>query len=185
MSGPDAYQLSKSYMDGLSRAAQERGWLDAVLVDMTEQERAAYQRPAQQPWWDARFAEHLAATVGRVVGEWALEQLGYDVVAHAIGPKVREQLDAALAGGAGPEALFAHLEEFAVVAVRPLSTRWTLLGAGLGRLELIYPRALERETQVLWRGAIRYAFELSRREGKIVEETQAPPGHLSYRLEWR
>lgn len=180
----DSYELSAVYMNGLVNAVRAGGFLDAALMTMTEGERASYRQPARQPWWDARYAEHLAATVGRVFGEWAVEQVGYAVVAEVIGPLVRAQLEAALATGAGPEALFSQLDELAKTAVRPLTVRWAAASPTAGRLELTYPRQLERETQVLWRGAIRYAFELTRREGKIVDEAQGPAGHLVWTLEW-
>lgn len=185
MSSPDSYELSAAYMNGLVSAVRAGGFLDGSLITMTEFERSSYQQPARQPWWDARYAEKLAATVGKVFGEWAVEQVGYAVIAESIGPLVKGQIEAALKTGAGPEALFAQLGEMAKAAVRPLKTAWTQTGPSAGKLELIYPRALEKETQLLWRGAIRYAFELTRREaGKILNETQGPPGHLTWELIW-
>jgi hypothetical protein len=180
----DSYELSAAYMNGLVNAVRSGGFLDGALITMTEIERSSYQQPARQPWWDARYAEHLAAVVGQVFGEWALEQVGYTVVAEVMGPLVKPQIEAALATGAGPEALFARLDELAKPAVRPLRITWTATSVSSGKLELTYPRQLEKETQVLWRGAIRYAFELTRRTGKIVKEGQAPAGHLAYELEW-
>lgn len=118
-------------------------------------------------------------------GDWAVEQVGYTVIAESIGPLVKTQIEEALKSGSGPEALFAQLSEMAKTAVRPLRTVWTSTQQNAGRLELIYPRALEKETAMLWRGAIRYAFELTRREsGKVVSETQGPPGHLTWELSW-
>lgn len=184
MPAPDSYELSAAYMNGLVNAVRSGGFLDGSLITMTETERASYQQPARQPWWDARYAEHLAATVGTVFGEWAVEQVGYTVVAEVIGPQVRSKIEAALATGAGPEALFAMLDELARAAVRPLRIAWTASSPTAGKLELTYPRQLEKETQVLWRGAIRYAFELTRRPGKIVTEGQGPSGHLTYELDW-
>ena len=151
---------------------------------MTETERSSYRQPARQPWWDARYAEHLAATVGEVFGEYAVEQVGYTVVAEVIGPLVKAQIEAALATGAGPEALFARLNELAKAAVRPLTVTWTPSGPTTGKLELLYPRELKKETQVLWRGAIRYAFELHPAAG---EDRQGRAGarrspHLRARL---
>lgn len=184
MAQPDSYELSAAYMDGLVNAVRKGGFLDGALITMTESERASYHQPARQPWWDARYAEHLAATVGSVFGEWAVEQIGYTVVAEVIGPMVQPKLEAALASGAGPEALFAQLDDLAKTAVRPLRISWTATGASAGKLELTYPRELRPETQLLWRGAIRYAFELTRRSGKVVKEGQGPAGHLTYELDW-
>lgn len=180
----DSYELSAAYMNGLVSAVRSGGFLDGALITMTEVERASYQQPARQPWWDARYAEHLAAVVGEVFGEWALEQVGYTVVAEVMGPLVKAQIEAALATGAGPEALFAHLNDLARPAVRPLHIAWTASSPTAGRLELTYPRELRKETQVLWRGAIRYAFEVTHRPGKIVKEGQGPAGHLAYELDW-
>lgn len=185
MPAPDSYELSAAYMNGLVSAVRAGGFLDGALITMTENERSSYQQPAREPWWDARYAEHLAATVGQVFGEWAVEQVGYAVIAESIGPLVKEQIEAALETGAGPEALFAQLGDMAKAAVRPLHTAWTHTGPNAGKLELVYPRALEKETQLLWRGAIRYAFELTHRDaGKIVQERQGPPGHLTWELVW-
>ena len=113
MADPDNYELSAAYMDGLVSAVRSGGFLDGALITMTEVDRASYRQPARQPWWDARYAEQLAARVGEVYGEWALDQVGYTVVAEVIGPLVREQVQAALATGAGPEALFSRLNEMA------------------------------------------------------------------------
>ncbi len=184
MSQPDNYELSATYIDGLGRAVQRLGYLDSALATMTEQQRNAWLRPARQPWWDARFAEDLAAVVCKLFNDRALEQVGYEVICEAIGPLIKPQLDAALAGGAGPEALFERLGDFAKAAVRPIEVRWAFAPPAGGTLELVYPRRLQRETQVLWRGAIQYAFELSRRPGAIVLEEQTEPGHLVYQLRW-
>ena len=184
MSTPDAYELSAAYMNGLVQAAKKGGFLESVLATMTEPDRASYRQPARQPWWDARYGEHFAASVGKVFGEWALEEIGYSVVADVIGPLIADQLEAALKAGHGPEALFSRLDGLSQAAVRPLKVEWTSTGPTAGRLELLYPRALEKETQVLWRGAIRYAFELTRRPGKIVSEAQPTPGRLVYELSW-
>lgn len=184
MAEHDSYELSAAYMNGLVNAVNAGGFLDGALITMTEIERASYRQPARQPWWDARYAEHLAATVGEVFGEYAVEQVGYTVVAEVIGPLVMAQIQAALATGAGPEALFARLDELAKAAVRPIRVVWTPTGPTSGKLELIYPRELKKETEVLWRGAIRYAFELTHRPGKIVKEGQGPAGHLTYELDW-
>ncbi len=184
MPPPDSYELSAAYMNGLVNAVRAGGFFDGALVVMTEGERSSYRQPAREPWWDARYAEHLAQTVGEVFGEWAVEQVGYAVVAEVIGPLVHAQVEAALATGAGPEALFERLDALATAAVRPLHVSWKSAGPTAGTLELVYPRALKKETQVLWRGAIRYAFERTRRPGKIVKESQGPAGHLVYELEW-
>lgn len=184
MADPDSYELSAAYMNGLVNAVNAGGFLDGALITMTEVDRASYRAPARQPWWDARYAEHLAATVGQVFGEYAIEQVGYTVVAEVIGPLVKTQIEAALATGAGPEALFARLNDLAKAAVRPLYVKWTASAPTEGKLELVYPRELKKETEVLWRGAIRYAFELTRREGNIVSEGQPTAGHLVYELRW-
>jgi hypothetical protein len=97
---------------------------------------------------------------------------------------VKPKIEAALASGAGPEALFAQLDEMAKPAVRPLKVQWTSTSPTTGKLEMTYPRELKKETAVLWRGAIKYAFELTHRTGKIVSEKQGPPGHLTWELEW-
>ena len=184
MAEHDSYELSAAYMNGLVTAANAGGFLDGALNTMTVEERSSYRQPARQPWWDASYAEHLAATVGEVFGEYAVEQVGYTVVAEVIGPLVKAQIEAALVSGAGPEALFARLNDLAKAAVRPLRVDWTPSGPTRGKLELTYPRLLKNETEVLWRGAIRYAFELTRRTGKIVKEGQPSPGHLLYELDW-
>ena len=181
----DSYELSAAYMNGLVSAVRQGGFLDGALITMTEDERVSYRQPARQPWWDARYAEHLAAVVGEVFGDWALEQVGYTVVAEVIGPLVKPRIEAALATGAGPEALFAELDALAKPAVRPLKIQWTSATPTSGKLEMTYPRELKKETPVLWRGAIKYAFELTRRTtGKIVSEAQKPAGHLTWQLDW-
>lgn len=184
MGAPDSYELSAAYMNGLVSAVRNAGLLDGALATMTESQRSAYLLPARQPWWDARFAEDLAAAVYQVFGERALDQVGYDVVAEAVGPLVLPQIQQLLAAGGGPEALFAHLGTFAQAAVRPIETKWAQTAPNAGTLELVYPRALRAETGVLWRGAIRYAFELTRKVWKIDGEKQEPPGHLTYQLSW-
>ena len=180
----DSYELSAAYMNGLVNAVREGGFLDGALITMTEVERASYRQPARQPWWDARYAEHLAAVVGQVFGDWALEQVGYTVVVQVMGPMVKAKIETALATGAGPEALFAQLNELAKPAVRPLKIQWTSSSATSGKLEMTYPRELKKETAVLWRGAIKYAFEITQRTGKSVSETQGPAGHLTWQLDW-
>jgi len=181
----DAYQLSAAYIDGLARAAQRGGVLEAVLADSPPEFRSRVLRPAAQPWWDARFAEDLAAAIREAFGDAAVEQVGYDVVAQTMGPLAQPVIEQALATGAGPVALFERMNEFAALAVKPIQVKWTAGPGKAGVLEYFYPRELRPETSLLWHGVIRYAFEITRVEGRIEKETGAPPpGRIGFALSW-
>ena len=178
------YELSASYMNGLVHSVRDAGMLEGILVGLPADLRSAYLRPAMQPWWDAHFGEQLVVAVNQQFGERAVEQVGYGVVVDAIGPIASPKIQAMLATGATTQTFFAQIEQFIALAVRPVTATWTHLGEGKGLLEIHYPQSVLPEIPVLWRGAIRYVFEITRVQGKIDREQQPQPGHLSYEVSW-
>lgn len=178
------YELSASYMNGLVTSVRDAGMLEGILVGLPTDLRSAYLRPALQPWWDAHFAEQLVVALNSQFGERAVEQVGYGVVVDAIGPIASPRIQAMLEAGATTETFFAQIEQFIALAVRPVTARWTNQGAGKGLLEIQYPKPVLPEIPILWRGAIRYVFEITRAQGKIDREQQLQPGHLSYEVSW-
>lgn len=184
---PDTgYELSAAYMNGLVKAVREQGMLEAILVGLPADLRSAFMRPAPQSWWDAGFGESLVLKVYEQFGEQAVEQVGYGVVAETMGPLVMAQVQALLqSGGSAPQTLFQHIEQFISSAVRPVSARWTKLGEKNGALELVYPKPVRKGIPILWRGAIRYVFEITKAVGKIDVETHGEQsGKLRFEVSW-
>lgn len=180
------YELSASYMNGLVKSVRDAGMLEAILVGLPTDQRAAFSRPALQPWWDAGFAEQLVLAVFKQFGERAVEQVGYGVVAETMGPLVMPQIQALLAtGGAAPQTLFARIEGLISTAVRPVTAKWTPTGEKEGQLEFQYPKPIRRGIAFLWRGAIRYVFEVTHTPGKIGrEELDEQTGNLRFAVSW-
>lgn len=180
------YELSAAYMNGLVQAARDLGIYEGASTSLSPEVQAAYERGALRPWWDAQFFERLVTAVFQVYGERQVEELGYRVVADAVGPLILPRMRELLAApDAGPQTLFAHVEQFIVAAVRPIAAHWAPGDGPRGTLELRYPGPLRPELAALWRGAVRYVFETARREGRIVrEQLSAPEGRLAFDVEW-
>ena len=178
------YELSANYMKGLVNSVRSAGMLEGILVGLPTDLRSAYLRPPLQPWWDAKFAEQLVVAVDSQFGERAVEEVGYGVVVDAIGPIASPQIQSMLSAGATTETFFAQIEQFIALAVRPVTAHWTLKGPDQGTLEILYPRPVLKQIPILWRGAIRYVFEITRAQGKIEREQQPKPGHLIYEVSW-
>ena len=178
------YELSANYMSGLVSSVRNAGLLEGILVGLPTDLRSAYLRPPPQPWWDARFAEQLVVAVDKQFGERAVEEVGYGVVVDAIGPVASPKIQTMLSAGATTETFFAQIEQFIALAVRPVTAHWTSQGEGKGVLEITYPKPVLPQIPVLWRGAIRYVFEITRALGKIEREEQPQPGHLTYGVSW-
>lgn len=180
------YELSASYMNGLQKAVRDAGYLEAILVGLPADQRSAFTRPAMAPWWDAGFAEQLVLAVFKQFGERAVEQVGYGVVAETMGPLVMPQLQSLLqAGGGNPSAIFARIEGIIASAVRPVTAKWAPTGEKEGTLTLQYPKPIRRGIAFLWRGAVRYVFEITKSSGKIVTETlDEQSGNLRFAVSW-
>jgi hypothetical protein len=180
------YELSAAYMNGLVKSVRDAGMLEAILVGLPTDLRSAFTRPAMQSWWDAGFAERLVLAVYEQFGERAVEQVGYGVVAETMGPLVKGQIQTLLAsGGSAPQTLFANLEQFISTGVRPVKAHWTLLGEKKGQLELEYPRPVRKGIPILWRGTIRYVFEITQTTGKIdFEKHDEQSGKLLFAVSW-
>jgi|GEM_PF-2498187 len=184
---PDTgYELSAAYMNGLVKAVRDEGMLEAILVGLPTDLRSAFMRPAPLSWWDAGYGESLVLKVYEQFGERAVEQVGYGVVAETMGPLVMAQVQALLAsGGSAPQTLFAHIEQFISSAVRPVTAHWTKLGEKNGSLEFQYPKPVREGIPILWRGAIRYVFEITKSVGKIDVETHGEQtGKLRFEVSW-
>lgn len=180
------YELSASYMNGLVKAARDAGFLDGVMATLPQDLQAAYLRPALKPWWDARLFEQLVVAIGAQFGDQGVDTVGYGVAADSIGAQAAPAVQALMAApGAGPGTLLAQMEQFINLAVRPVHSHWELSEAGRGRLDIHYPHAVRREVAILWRGALRYVFEISGRPGKVDLEIQGPvPGQLGFEVSW-
>ncbi len=180
------YELSAAYMNGLVKSVRDAGMLEAILVGLPADLRAGFMRPAPQSWWDASFGESLVLQVYEQFGERAVETVGYGVVVDAMGPLVMPQITALLAsGGSAPQTLFAHIEQFIASAVRPVTAHWTKLTQTSGQLEIQYPKPVRKGIPVLWRGAIRYVFEITKTAGKIDRETHGEQtGKLLFEVSW-
>jgi hypothetical protein len=180
------YELSANYMNGLVKSVRDAGYLEAILVGLPADPRSAFTRPAMQPWWDAGFAEQLVLAVFKQFGERAVEQVGYGVVAETMGPLVMPQIKALLAsGGSAPQTLFARIEGLIASAVRPVTAKWTAAGEKGGTLTLQYPKPIRRGIAFLWRGAIRYVFEITQTAGKIESEAlDEQSGNLRFAVSW-
>ena len=180
------YELSASYMNGLVKSVRDAGMLEAILVGLPTDLRSAFTRPAPQSWWDAGFGESLVLAVFEQFGERAVEQVGYSVVAETMGPLVMPQIQAVLAAGsAGPATLFSQIEQFIASAVRPVTAHWTAVSPKRGTLVLQYPKPVREGIPVLWRGAIRYVFEITQTTGKIEREQHGEQtGKLLFEVSW-
>lgn len=180
------YELSATYLNGLVKAVRDAGMLEAILVGLPADLRSAFTRPALQSWWDAGFGESLVIQVFEQFGERAVEQVGYGVVAETMGPLVMSQVQALLAaGGADPQTLFAHIEQFVASAVRPVTARWEKTGERNGHLDIAYPKPVRKAIPILWRGAIRYVFEITKTTGKIDREQHGEQtGKLLFEVSW-
>ncbi len=180
------YELSAAYLNGLVNAVRDAGMLEAILVGLPTDLRSAFTRPALQSWWDAGFGEHLVLAVYGQFGERAVEQVGYGVVVETMGPLVMPQIQALLqTGGSAPATLFAHIGEFIATAVRPVTASWTKVGEKSGQLKIQYPKPVRKGIPILWRGAIRYVFEITQSEGKVVAEKHVEQsGTLLFEVSW-
>ena len=180
------YELSAAYMNGLVKSVRDAGMLEAILVGLPTDLRSAFMRPAMQSWWDAGFGEALVLAVYEQFGERAVEQVGYGVVAETMGPLVMPQLQALLAsGGSAPQTLFGNIEQLIATAVRPVTAHWTKTGEQSGQLQIQYPHPVRKGIPVLWRGAIRYVFEMTKSIGKIDSENHGEQsGKLLFAVSW-
>lgn len=180
------YELSAAYMNGLVKAVRDAGMLEAILVGLPADLRSAFMRPALQSWWDAGFGERLVLQVYEQFGERAVEQVGYGVVAETMGPLVMSQIQTLLASStaSAPQTLFAHIEQFIASAVRPVKAHWTKKEEKSGELELVYPKPVRKGIPILWRGAIRYVFEITKSTGKIDREEHGETGKLLFAVSW-
>lgn len=180
------YELSASYMNGLVKAVRDAGMLEAILVGLPTDLRSAFMRPALQSWWDAGFGERLVLAVNDQFGERAVEQVGYGVVAETIGPLVMPQVQALISrGGSAPQVLFSQIETFIASAVRPVTAHWTPAGEKSGTLAIQYPKPVRKGIPVLWRGAIRYVFEITKSTGRIDREQHGEQtGNLLFEVSW-
>ena len=180
------YELSAAYMNGLVKSVRDAGMLEAILVGLPTDLRSAFSRPAMQAWWDAGFGERLVLAVFEQFGERAVEQVGYAVVADAMGPLLMPRIQSLLAEGGSPlHTLFGNLKHLIASAIRPIDVQWTQLGEHSGQLQVQYPHPVRKGIPILWRGAIRYVFEITKSTGKIDTESQdLQTGKLLFAVSW-
>lgn len=166
------YEVSAMYVSGLLKALKEHGLLEQVLAGVSPATRAVAAAPFKQRWHPGTVTEELSFAVPRLADAQRLEDVTYEMAKRSFGPIVTPMIKVAMAlTGSSPATIFSRLQEATDVAVRGLDITWLPLGPTRGEVKVGYPWPIPAEVEPVWRGTLRFAFELARTDGRVEKAT--------------
>ncbi|MFZ5444451.1 MAG: hypothetical protein ACOZQL_30950 [Myxococcota bacterium] len=178
------YEVSSVHLSAFIKMARAMGVLERVLPTLSAGTRAVVERPSDARWYPAQVISELAEQVLAVAGGEVLEELNYRMTKESLGRLILPVLKVALAiAGNSPATIFSRLDDVLAVAMRGIRVEWTPQGPTAGTLRFVYPEAPPRSAESSWRGALRFGFELTRADGRVVRST-VEGGALVMELAW-
>jgi hypothetical protein len=165
------YQISSTYFGGSVRVYEELNLLTADALEKLGAElREAIRSPYAQAWWSGKTFRRIGQVLFEVHGDAVMEEVGYRVAKSATGPIIRPLV--AMIGalfGLSPGSLFTRVAALTNATIRGVPMRWIQRGPRSGTFAVVYPPPIAPAQVPLWRGSIRFVFELAGVEGTIAQ----------------
>ena len=180
---PD-YEVSAAYLDsvvrGLSREARVKAFAEIPPASLQILENVW-----SDAWHPAAHLEAFAAAVVKVHGPEAAEELAYRAMKDRFESIIVPMLKRSLSTSNGsPAGILSRLSGLVEMGMRGLDILWEDEKQG-GILQVKYPRGVGSTVDYSWRGVLRFVFEMTKSDAKIVEffhsETRTT---LQYKIVW-
>lgn len=183
----EPYQASSVHIAGFVAAARRLGFFEKALPLLAPETKQVLENPFDAKWVPARVIQDLTARVAEQYGPECLDPLNFAMTQDSLGRLVLPMLRVALAlTGGSPATVFARLGDSVKIAMRGVSAGWRATNANGGMVTLRYAEAPPPVVHHAWRGVFRFAFELTKREGRLVAHRYLDDGKtLELDVEWK
>ena len=180
-----AYEVSSVHLTGYVAAAKATGVWDATEPLLSPACRAALTDAGANRWIPGAVLQEIAGCIVKAYGAEVLDRLNYVSAKDSLSRVVLPFLKVALTiTGNSPSTIFSRLAQTSRVSMRGVKVHWTELGPKQGTLRITYPEPPQPWVHIGWRGAIRFAFELTGREGTLDRADYDGTSVLMH-LSWR
>ncbi len=148
--------------------------------------KGALAAPSSQRWWPGELHEEVYVVLSKVAGDEAVERVGQVTVRNSVGPIVMPVVRVTLALlGSTPGSLLARANQLVTSSVRGLTVSWAPDGPTAGAVEARYGQAVPPAYVPLWRGMMRYVFEITETTGTVTDTQLTADRQAVYlRLSW-
>lgn len=185
--GGSVFQVSSTYLSSTLRALETVGTLDRVVMSrLGEEHREMIEHPHAKSWWPGLPTLEITTAVAEEHGPGKLEAAGYLAVKNGIGPIIAPM--ASVIGaifGFTPSSFLSRMADLSSTSIRGVGIVWKERSPLRGTLVITYPVQVVRVgIEPLWRGAMRYIFDLSRTEGVVASVGGHGPV-FELELEWK
>lgn len=181
------YEVSAAYCGAYARALKAAGLAgEQVRAALTPAMIEILDNPYARSWVDGHTAEGIGHAVVNVHGALALEGAGLALMVDTVGATLTPLISVVGAlFGLAPKTLFSRISDLQRTSLRGVPTTWADGGPNAGTLSLHYPKTTPLTTVgPLWRGAVRYVFDVCRVEGQ-VDASMRDGSTLILRCSWK
>jgi len=179
------WEASAVQLAGLSKQAKARGLYEPALARCSAQTREAFANLYGARWHPsavlAEFSEALLAVSDATV----FEAINYDMAKASFGPILRPMVQVAFAiTGRSPATILSRVPDSLAPAVRNVVGVWAPEGKSGGTLSFTYPTDISPNSELAWRGVIRFIAELSGQAIRVTKLDFIAGRTLRFSLAW-
>jgi hypothetical protein len=162
------YENSSLFMQGMAEAAREVGLWPKLERALAPDDLAALMKPRENRWWPGSLLARVVEVAERESDAATIEQMAYLAVKGAVAPVAMPLIKVTVAVfGSSPGTILGRASTFGATALRGVELQWKPTGDRVGELICTYPEAVPHAYHALWKGTLRFVFELTRATGSI------------------
>lgn len=173
-----AWQISATYVKGLSRALRELHHDELVRERASAQTREVLRQPLTQSWWPGTVLAETMEALGAEVGRTVAARTSFDTM----GPLVRPLAGVVLTLSKSPiEALLKRLPVFVGAGVQGVTTN-VALAPHEAVVTFTFPEPVPEVMSAVWYGMFEVGFQLAK-QGALAGQTIEAAKHV-FTIRW-
>jgi hypothetical protein len=161
------YEFSNGYIAGIAKVLKAQPGWGALAPRLPAEVKQMLEAPQAERWWPGRMLAALVTPLEAASGPVAVEQLAFSSVELAVAPIAMPLVKVTMAVfGSTPDSILSRAGQFAATSMRGVELVWrSQKKSESGELQATYPEPVPTAYADLWRGTLRFVFQLCRVAG--------------------
>lgn len=179
------WEANAVQLAGLAKQAKARGLLEGTLARCSPATRNAFENPYAARWHPGTVLAEFSEALLALSDPATFEALNYDMSKDSFGPILRPMVQVAMTiTGRSPSTILSRVPASIAPAVRNVTSTWEPEGTHGGALSFTYPSDISRNSELAWRGVIRFIGELSGQPLRVTRLDFIASRTLRFSLAW-
>lgn len=179
------WEASSVQLAGIAKQAQARGLFDKALARCAPQTQQAFRNPYDARWHPGAVLSDFSEALLAISDAATFEAINFDMAKASFGPILRPVIQVAMAiTGRSPATILARVPASVAPAVKNVGCVWEPQGKSGGALSFTYPRDISPNSELAWRGALRFIAELSGQPVRVEKVDFIAQRTLRFVLAW-